>query len=46
MVSRKKKKYPSADEVIAKIREARKNPEFMAFIREFVKYHTGPKNSK
>ncbi|MDO8537773.1 MAG: hypothetical protein Q7S21_02710 [archaeon] len=42
----KKKVSRQMQKAIADIREANKNPEFRKFIKEFVKYHTGPKYSK
>ncbi len=35
--------FVKAKKFVAKIREAKKDPDFKAFIKEFVKYHTSSK---
>ena len=42
------KPYSKADvakakKLVEEVREAKKNPEFSAFLREFINYHTGLK---
>ena len=34
------KKNPTHRQIVAKLMKAREDPKFMAFIREFVHYHT------